>query len=146
MFRIIRSCLFLFFILMLSACVSHPKDSQPVVPIAASEIFHDDVASLNVSKGPLIAGPEGQEIDDHMDWGDRETMIAAIINTPIQETAFWTNYRRHIHYEVSPLEASRSSQGLLCKDYRVRANLSGEIKQGTGSLCRVNKQTWQIML
>lgn len=144
-YRLISLFALLVCFLALCGCQSL-QDVQPQpVDVASSELFHDTMRNLSVSRGPLVEGAVGSEIDQFMDRGDHDNMVAAIIDQPLHQTAAWTNLRRHIHYQVTPTLVDWSGQGYYCRQYQVTVIMPGAVKRGEGRLCRVRKNSWQII-
>lgn len=128
-------------------CACQPTQnaqSQPV-DVASNLLFHDQLRNLYVSRGPLVEGAVGSQIDQLMDRGDHDNMVVAIINQPLHQTASWTNLRRHIHYQVTPTLVDWSGQGYYCRQYQVTVIMPGAVKRGQGRLCRIRKNSWQII-
>lgn len=132
-------------LISLTACNSMRTDNQQSVVVASSQLFHADVRNINVMRGPLVDGLVGQEIDQIMDFGDRQNMIVGIVDGAMNQSTEWINYRRHVHYQVIPVATNWTPQGNYCRDFQVTILMQNGVKRGQGMLCKIGKNTWQPM-
>ncbi len=94
--------------------------------------------------GALLGGGLGYVIGRHMDRQDQANMQSAIINTPVNEQAEWTNQNSHVTYQVRPTRNYHSS-GRYCREYQTRVKIGERWKTAYGRACRMPDGSWKIV-
>lgn len=94
--------------------------------------------------GALIGGSVGYAIGRHMDQQDRINMQEAIVNTPVNEEASWTNQRTHTTYVVRPVQ-NYHHNGRRCRRYLTRIQIDGQWHRAYGRACRMPDGSWKII-
>ena|SRR3990167_3061635 len=112
--------------------------------LLGSALFHGPGAFAGVVGGALLGGIIGDQIGQAMDRQDRVNMQNAIVHTPINEEAQWTNPKTNVTYQVRPIKNYRS-QGRYCREYQTRVQIGGEWKKAYGRACRQPDGTWKIV-
>lgn len=137
-------------VLMLSSCAEGPnKETIGTVAggvaggILGATVFHGDGQVAGVIGGTLLGGLLGNAIGKSMDRQDQLNMQQAIVNTPVDEQATWTNERRHTTYTVTPLR-NYHHEGKYCREYETTVTIGGEKKQAYGKACRQPDGAWNI--
>lgn len=104
-------------------------------------IFHGSAAG--VIGGALVGGSLGYIMGRQMDRQDRINMQSAIINTPVNQQASWTNAQTNTTYVVRPVRNYRY-RGWACREYMTRVKIGGKWKQAYGKACKT-PAGWKIV-
>lgn len=96
-----------------------------------------------VIAGTLIGGSIGYLVGRKMDAQDQANMQSAIVNTPVNQQAAWTNQKTGVTYEVRPIKNYRH-QGHYCRRYMTRIRVEGRWQKAYGRACRINGK-WKVM-
>lgn len=112
--------------------------------LIASQVFHGQGAFAGVIAGALIGGVVGNYVGRYMDRQDRANMQSAIINTPVNSEAEWTNQKTNVTYVVRPVRNYRSN-GRYCREYQTRVKIGGEWRKAYGKACRQPDGQWRII-
>jgi surface antigen len=136
--------------LVLSSCTQNPS-KQNIGTVAGgiaggilgATVFHGDGQVAGVIGGTLLGGLLGNAIGKSMDRQDQLNMQQAIINTPVDDQASWTNERRHATYTVTPLR-NYHHKGRYCREYETTVTIGGEKRKAYGKACRQPDGSWNI--
>lgn len=101
-------------------------------------------SGFGIVAGALVGGAAGYIVGRQMDAQDRANMQAAIINTPVDEDARWTNERTNMTYVVTPVE-NYHSNGMYCRRYKTRIFINGRWETAFGRACKGPNGNWRIM-
>lgn len=112
--------------------------------VLGSMLFHGDGQVAGVIGGTLLGGILGSAVGHSMDQQDQMNMQSAIINTPVDQEASWTNKRRHTQYSVTPLRDYRGHKGRYCREYETTVTVNGSKQKAYGKACRKPDGSWHI--
>lgn len=97
-----------------------------------------------VLAGSLIGGSVGYIIGRHMDRQDQANMRSAIVDTPINEQATWTNKKTDTTYVVQPVREYHH-RGRYCREYRTKVEINGKWQSAYGKACRQPDGSWKVV-
>lgn len=112
--------------------------------LIASQVFSGQGAFAGVLAGALIGGVVGNYVGQYMDRQDRANMESAIVNTPIDSEARWTNNKTDVTYVVRPVRDYRS-HGRRCRTYQTRVKIEGKWRKAYGKACQRGDGRWKIV-
>jgi surface antigen len=95
--------------------------------------------------GGLIGGLIGGVIGHYMDRQDHAYMSQAIITTPVNETASWTNTKTNTTYHVTPIRNYKTTNNQYCREYKTTVVVDDKTTQAYGTACRNPDGSWHIM-
>lgn len=144
-------------LLGLTACASH-KD-QFAYPYHDTTMHGDVVGGIvqsggghrrggvdksTLTGGTLLTGILNSDVGKAMDRQDQMNMQQAVMNTPLDQEAQWTNKRRHADYEVVPLREYHDTSGQYCREYEAIVKRDGQSKKAYGKACRNHSGKWNM--
>lgn len=113
--------------------------------ILGGMLFHGDGQVAGVIGGTLLGGLLGSRVGAYMDRQDQINMQRAIIHTPVDQEATWTNKRRHATYTVTPLRNYHGKNGRYCREYQTTVTVNGKKQSAYGKACRQPDGSWHIV-
>ena len=136
-----------FFVFELVGCTEGQNTPGSTIVGAAAGGLIGGLATDSVAggfAGALIGGSLGYIIGRQMDRQDRINMSNAIVDTPINEEAEWTNRRTEVTYRVRPTRQYRDA-GRYCRNYTTRIRINGRWRTAYGKACRTRDGRWRIV-
>lgn len=112
--------------------------------VAGGLLFHGDGQAAGIIGGAILGGIIGNRIGAHMDAQDKANMRSAIVNTPVNSQAQWTNNKTNVTYQVRPIR-NYKSRGRYCREYQTRVKVGGKWKSAYGKACRKPDGSWHIV-
>lgn len=94
--------------------------------------------------GALVGGLIGGEIGKYMDQQDQQNMQSAIVNTPVNQNATWTNNKTNTTYVVTPTK-NFNQGGDYCREYQTKVIVNGQTQKAYGTACRQPDGSWHIV-
>lgn len=94
--------------------------------------------------GALVGGLLGGQIGKYMDQQDQMNMQNAIVNTPVNQSATWTNTQTSTTYTVTPTK-NFNQNGEYCREYQTTVTVSGKAQKAYGTACRQPDGSWHIV-
>ena len=94
--------------------------------------------------GALVGGLIGGEIGKYMDQQDQQNMQSAIVNTPVNQNASWTNSKTNTTYVVTPTK-NFNQNGEYCREYQTKVTVDGSTQRAYGTACRQPGGAWKIV-
>jgi surface antigen len=113
--------------------------------ILGATLFHGDGQVAGIIGGTLLGGLLGSHVGASMDRQDQMNMQRAIVRTPVNQEATWTNNRRHATYTVTPLRNYKNKRGRYCREYDTTVTVGGKKQSAYGKACRKPDGSWQIV-
>lgn len=116
--------------------------------LIGNQIFHGRNAFAGVLAGALVGGIIGNRIGNYMDQQDRINMQSAIINTPVNQQASWTNTHagpdgQPVTYTVRPVR-NYTYENRYCREYQTTVTVGGKMQRAYGKACRQPDGSWKI--
>lgn len=108
-------------------------------------LFHGDNAWAGVLGSAVVGGIVGNMIGKNMDRQDRANMRSAIVNTPVNQQATWTNQKTRTTYVVRPIRNYRSPNHRYCREYQTTITVGGRERKAYGRACREPDGSWRIV-
>ncbi len=112
--------------------------------LIGSQLFHGRGAFAGVVAGALVGGVVGDIIGRQMDKRDRANMENAIVNTPVDSEATWTNSKTKTTYVVRPVR-NYHHRGRYCREYQTTVIIGGKKRSAYGKACRKPDGSWKIV-
>ena len=109
--------------------------------LLAGALSRGNVAGI--AAGALIGGSLGYIVGRKMDQQDRVNMRSAIINTPVNQQATWTNTQTDTTYVVRPVR-NYAQNGQRCREYMTKVKIDGQWRSAYGRACKT-PSGWKIM-
>jgi surface antigen len=94
--------------------------------------------------GALVGGLIGGQIGKYMDQQDQQNMQSAIVNTPVNKSATWTNSKTNTTYTVTPTKNFDQS-GEYCREYQTTVTVDGKAQKAYGTACRQPDGAWHMV-
>ncbi len=94
--------------------------------------------------GAVVGGLLGGEIGKYMDKQDLQNMQSAIVNTPVNQNATWTNSKTDTMYTVTPTK-NYNQNGEYCREYQTTVTVDGKSQKAYGTACRQPNGSWHIV-
>lgn len=112
--------------------------------VIGSTLFHGSTKTAAVVGSALVGAIAGNAYGNKMDEYDKLRMQQAIVNTPPNHAAVWTNQKTNAQYRVVPVR-SYQTNGDYCREYQTTVTINGKAEKSYGTACRKPDGTWQIV-
>ena len=117
--------------------------------VAGSEVGDGTGQLAAVGAGVLIGAFIGSEIGESLDEMDKlyalEAYEKAIETSRVGETTRWENPDSGNSGAYTPTLAYRTEQGQYCREFTQSISVSGTTQDGSGTACRRQDGTWEII-
>ena len=117
--------------------------------VAGSEVGDGTGQLAAVGAGVLIGAFIGSEVGESLDEMDKlyaqEAYEKAIETSQVGETTRWENPDSGNSGAYTPTLAYRTEQGQYCREFTQSISVSGATQDGSGTACRRQDGTWQIV-
>ncbi len=94
--------------------------------------------------GAALGGYFGGKIGQSMDRQDQLNMQSAIVNTPVNQSASWTNDNSGTTYTVTPVRNYAQGDS-YCREYQTKVTVGGKVQNAYGNACRQPDGSWKMM-
>ena len=112
--------------------------------LIGSRFGHGDGRLIGVAAGALLGGFIGKGMGEKRVATDRANMQSAIINTPMNNQAQWTNGNTGANYVVTPIREAQTNNG-YCREYQTTVTVNGQTQRAYGQACRQPDGSWKMM-
>jgi len=99
---------------------------------------------LSALGGALVGGLIGGAIGQSMDKQDQKNMQSAVSNTPVGQSAVWTNDKTKTTYVVTPVK-NYNQNNEYCREYQTKVTVNGQSQKAYGTACRQPDGAWHIV-
>ncbi len=123
---------------------SYPGDVVGGVTQAGGSGYRGGPDRSSITGGTLLTGILNSDVGKAMDRQDQMNMQQAVINTPLDQEAEWTNKRRHAKYAVVPLREYHNDSGQTCREYEAIVDKNGKKERAYGKACRGSSGKWNM--
>ena len=117
--------------------------------VAGSEVGDGTGQLAAVGAGVLIGAFIGSEIGESLDEMDKlyalEAYEKAIETSRVGETTRWENPDSGNSGAYTPTLAYRTEQGQYCREFTQSISVGGTTQDGSGTACRRQDGTWEIV-
>ncbi len=115
-----------------------------VVQSGGSAHYRGGPDKSTLTGGTLLKGVLNSDVGKAMDRQDQMNMQQAVINTPLDQEAQWSNKRRHAKYAVTPLREYHNVQGQTCREYEATVDKNGKKERAYGKACKTADGKWNL--
>ncbi|MQX38090.1 RT0821/Lpp0805 family surface protein [Roseospira navarrensis] len=98
--------------------------------------------------GVLLGAAVGSEIGRSLDETDKQRMQQAsqqAYTAPVGQTISWNNPQTGNYGTFTPVRDGYANTGQYCRQFRTTVTIDGRLEEATGTACRQNDGTWQIV-
>lgn len=113
--------------------------------LIGSQFGGGDGKIIGLLAGSALGGFIGNRIGAQMDRQDQANMRRAIIDTPVNHQAQWTNERTHTTYTVTPVRQYHTKKHRYCREYQTKVTIGGKQRDAYGKACRKPDGSWHIV-